>query len=223
MRSSKRRAGFLGVPNLRDYLRRPAGFFDAHLKRYSKSRRKAPIYWPLSTASGGYTVWVYYHRLTEDTPYRIVSDYVGPKISQIEDRVVQCEAEEKPVKGRDVARELADLTTILQELRELRDELLRVAHLPYRPNSNDGVQITAAPLWRLFRLPRWRSELERTWHALGRGDYDWAHLANAIWPGRVRETCRQDRSVAIAHGLEELSAEESVPPREVRRRRGRAG
>ena len=42
----------LGVPTLRDWFRRPAGFFADHLKRYSKSRRQAPIYWPLSTVSG---------------------------------------------------------------------------------------------------------------------------------------------------------------------------
>ena len=40
----------LGVPTLRDYFRQPAGFFADHLKRYRKSRRQAPIYWPLSTA-----------------------------------------------------------------------------------------------------------------------------------------------------------------------------
>lgn len=39
----------LSVSDLRDYFRRPAGFFQDHLKRYTKSRRKAPIYWPLST------------------------------------------------------------------------------------------------------------------------------------------------------------------------------
>ena len=55
----------LGVSDLRDYFRRPAGFFQDHLKRYSKSRRKAPIYWPLSTASGSYTIWLYYHRLNQ--------------------------------------------------------------------------------------------------------------------------------------------------------------
>jgi len=56
-------SALFGVPALRDWFRRPAGFFANHLKRYSKSRRKAPIYWPLSTASGSYTIWVYYHRL----------------------------------------------------------------------------------------------------------------------------------------------------------------
>ena len=50
----------LGVKTLREYFRKPALFFADHLKRYSKSRRQAPIYWPLATASGSYTLWVYY-------------------------------------------------------------------------------------------------------------------------------------------------------------------
>ena len=33
----------LGVKGLRDYFRNPRGFFDYHIKRHSKSRRKAPI------------------------------------------------------------------------------------------------------------------------------------------------------------------------------------
>jgi hypothetical protein len=35
----------------------------------------------------------------------------------------------------------------------------------------------------------------------------WAHLAYSIWPKRVREKCKTDRSIAIAHGLEELYQE----------------
>ncbi len=54
----------LGVRNLRGYFSRPTGFFADHLRRYSKSRRQAPIYWPLSTASGSYMLWISYHRLT---------------------------------------------------------------------------------------------------------------------------------------------------------------
>ncbi len=57
----------LGVRSLRDYFRKPAGFFADHLRRYLKSRRQAPIYWPLSTPSGAYTLWLYYHRLTEES------------------------------------------------------------------------------------------------------------------------------------------------------------
>lgn len=202
--------GLLGSVDLRAYFRRPAAFFADHLSRYSKSRRKAPIYWPLSTVSGSYTVWVYYPRLTADTLYKIASEHVGPKIGQVEDRVAQLEGDQTKGEGRGTARiakELAELTELLGDLKELRDELLRVAKLPYKPDLNDGVQITAAPLWRLFRLPKWRAELEKTWKALERGDYDWAHLAYAIWPDRVKDKCMTDKSLAIAHGLEQLYQE----------------
>ena len=66
---------------------------------------------------------------------------------------------------------------IERELRDFHDELLRLAKLPWRPNLNDGVQITAAPLWKLFRLPKWQKTLKETWQKLEKGDYDWAHLA----------------------------------------------
>jgi hypothetical protein len=55
----------LGVKDLRDYFRRSGsgGFWDDHVKRYSKSRRKAPIYWLLQSSKKNYALWLYYHRL----------------------------------------------------------------------------------------------------------------------------------------------------------------
>jgi hypothetical protein len=66
------------------------------------------------------------------------------------------------------------------------------------------VLITASPLWKLFRHSKWRSDLRACWEKLEKGDYDWAHLAYSIWPERVKEVCKKDRSIAIAHGLEDL-------------------
>ena len=60
--------------HLRDYLRKPASFFADHLKHYSKSRRQAPIYEPLSTKSGRYSIWLYYHRLTDQTLHTVLAD-----------------------------------------------------------------------------------------------------------------------------------------------------
>ena len=42
-----------------------------------------------------------------------------------------------------------------------------------RPRS---IQITAAPLWQLFRHKPWQKILKDTWAKLENGDYDWAHL-----------------------------------------------
>jgi hypothetical protein len=44
------------------------------------------------------------------------------------------------------------------------------------------VQITAAPLWPLFRHKPWQKVLKDTWAKLEKGDYDWAHLAMNYWP-----------------------------------------
>jgi hypothetical protein len=201
----------LGVSSLREYFRKPSGFFEDHLKRYSKSRRKAPIYWPLSTESGLYTLWIYYHRLTDQTLFQCINDFVNPKIESVTQDMEKVRGQVLrggTAKQRD---ELEKLQKFQQELADFRDELLRVAQLPYRPNLNDGVLITASPLFKLFRLPKWRKELEECWNKLEAGEYDWAHLAYSIWPERVRKACKTDKSIAIAHGLEELYEQPETP------------
>ena len=198
----------LGVKTLREYFRKPALFFADHLKRYSKSRRQAPIYWPLATASGSYTLWVYYHRLTNETLYTSVNDCVEPKLKQVATDAARL----RQKTGRTSAdeKELEQLTDLEQELKDFRDELLRLAKF-WKPNLNDGVQITAAPLWKLFRLSAWQKKLKQTWQELEAGDYDWAHLAYSIWLDRVAEKCKTDKSLAIAHNLEHLYVELPKP------------
>ena len=46
------------------------------------------------------------------------------------------------------------------------------------------------------------SELALYWEELGEEKYDWAKLAMLYWPDRVRERCRTDKSLAIAHNLD---------------------
>ncbi|MDO9585677.1 MAG: hypothetical protein Q7I93_04230, partial [Syntrophales bacterium] len=45
------------------------------------------------------------------------------------------------------------------------------------------------------------AEPKKYWEELQKGKYDWAHLAMKYWPDRVKEKCRKDKSLAIAHGL----------------------
>ena len=197
----------LGVTSLREYLRRPAGFFADHLSRYSKSRRQAPIYWLLAVGSN-YTIWLYYHRLTDQTLYRCVNDFIEPKLTIVNDQWAVIS--QKSGRTAREEKELEHLRDLIRELTELRAEILRVAVF-WKPNLNDGVQISAAPLWRLFQHKPWQKKLKETWERLERGDYDWAHLAYSIWPARVREKCKTDKSLAIAHELEELYVEVAPP------------
>lgn len=208
----------LGVKSLRDYFRKSSGFFADHLKRYSKSRRQAPIYWSLATASGEYTLWLYYQRLTDQTLYTCVNDFVDPKLALVSEQVATLR--QKSGRSRQDEETLEDLARLERELHDLRAELLRVAQF-WQPNLNDGVQITAAPLWQLFPYKPWQKRLKETWEKLEQGDYDWAHLAYSIWPERVRARCRNDKSLAIAHDLEELYVEPERPVKKKGRGRGK--
>jgi hypothetical protein len=188
---------------LRDYFRKPAGFFADHLKRYSKSRRQAPIYWPLVTPSGSYTLWIYYHRLTDQTLHSAIADFLDPKIKATGKAIDEARNKKR-------VEEVNELSDLLDELNQFREELERVIKLPWKPNLNDGVLITACPLWRLFRHGKWQKDLKACWEALSEGEYDWAHLAYSIWPDRVRDKCKADRSLAIAHNLEELCKTQEI-------------
>jgi hypothetical protein len=204
----------LGVRNLRDYFNKPAKFFADHLKRYSKSRRQAPIYWPLSTKSGSYTLWIYYHRLTDQTLSACVNDFIEPKIEQSErEQTILKQKLQSGTADKNTNDEIGRLGDLIGELKDLQAELLRVDKLPYRPNLNDGVSITAAPLCQCFGLPAWNKKLKETWQKMETGEYDWAHLSYSIWPDRVKEKCKHDKSLAIAHGLESVYIEPPAKPK----------
>lgn len=193
----------LGVKFLRDWFRKPTGFFADHIKRYSKSRRQAPIYWPLSSPNGLYTVWLYYHRLTADTLFTVLRDYLKPKLEFEERSAFQLRQEAGTTPSPSQRRDIAEGEALVEDLRAFKSELERVAPL-FRPNLNDGVIINYAPLWRVIGLPKWRKDCQAIWNELAKGDYDWAHLAMHLWPERVVPKCATDRSLAIAHGLEEV-------------------
>lgn len=190
----------LGVQSLRDYLRKTAGFFAEHLKRYSKSRRQAPIYWQLSAGNVTYSAWLYYHRFTQDTLYRVLRDFVEPRIKQAERE--QFELESQGALFGDAATRLQEAQSLLQDLRLFKGELDLVAPL-WNPNLNDGVIINHAILWRVTPYNPWQKKCKECWDKLLKGDYDWAHLSFHLWPERVIKKCQSDRSLAIAHGLEE--------------------
>lgn len=50
----------------------------------------------------------------------------------------------------------------------------------------------------------WQKELRAKWDELADGKYDWSHVAMHLWPERVVPKCATDRSLAIAHGLEDV-------------------
>ena len=194
--------------NLRDWFRNE--FFGFHISTYSKSRRKAPIYWQLSVPSGGYSVWLNYQRLTRDTFYKIGTDFVAPKLLHEERKLSESQQEAGIGPATSQRRELEFQENIVAELRSFREEVALVAPL-WNPDLNDGVIINFAPLWRLVPQNRsWQSECKKVWGKLVEGDYDWTHLAMHLWPERVIPKCGEDRSLAIAHGLDNIFWHEDI-------------
>ena len=92
--SAASRAGLNEILDPRRWLARE--FFQLHIKMYSKSRRKAPIYWQLATPSASYSVWLYIHAFTKDTFFRVQSDYVAPKLAHEERQLETLRAEVGP-------------------------------------------------------------------------------------------------------------------------------
>lgn len=188
--------------NLRAWLTNE--FFSLHIKMYSKSRRKAPIYWQLATASASYSVWVYIHAFSKDTLFRVQNDYAAPKLAHEERRLESLTSELRDNATAGQRKQLAEQESFIEELRAFLEEVKRVAPM-WKPNLDDGVIINFAPLWRLVPQNKsWQKELKSTWDALCEGKYDWAHLAMHLWPERVVPKCANDRSLAIAHRLEDV-------------------
>ena len=132
------------VPDdVRRWLRK--NFFASHLKLFSKSRRKAPIYRPLTTASGSYTLWLYYPGLSSQMLYTAINDFIEPKLKQIGSDVTALR-NKGAARSRDDEKQFEALQYFELELIELRYSLLKLAPT-YKPNQNDGVQVSAAPLW----------------------------------------------------------------------------
>jgi hypothetical protein len=178
-------------------------FFPLHLKQYSKSRRKAPIYWQLAVPSGRYSAWVYAPTVTADTFFRLQQDFLAPKIADEIRTLDELSAGGRELSGKE--RQAAeDQEAFVAELQQMSDEVKRIAPL-WKPNLDDGIILTKAPLWRLAGSHKpWQKELRAKWEELCRGDYAWAHIAMHLWPERVVPKCAEDRSLAIVHDLEDV-------------------
>jgi hypothetical protein len=188
--------------NLRGWLAKE--FFPLHIKMYSKSRRKAPIYWQLATPSASYSVWLYIHAFSKDTLFRVQNEYVAPKLAHEERRLESLTSELRDGATAAQRKALAAQAAVVEELRAFIQEVKHVAPL-WNPNLDDGVIINFAPLWRLVPQNKsWQKALKSTWDALCERKYDWTHLAMHLWPEHVVPKCAKDRSLAIAHGLEDV-------------------
>lgn len=186
----------IGCKNLQAYFESPTGFFEYHFKRYTKSRRKAPIYWPLSSEDGSLTYWVYYPKLSKNT--------LPSLILKLRD---ENEAIRSNINNALVAHDKVletNLRAQQQQVEGMIEEITRIIDLGYEPNHDDGVPVTSCPLVNLIRHRGWSAECTSNLEALQKGDYDWSHLAMSMFPSRVTQKAKKDWCMALTHGLEHL-------------------
>ncbi len=173
----------LGVTDLRDYFRKPGagGFWDDHIKRYSKSRRKAPIYWLLQSSKKNYALWIYYHRLDKDILFKALLNYVEPKIRREESRLDELRSQKTALgpaaKGaKKLDKDIDRQDAFLSELRDFEEKLRRAANLHLDPDLNDGVVLNIAPL---RELVPWK-EAKSYWDDLMDGKYEWSSIGKQL-------------------------------------------
>jgi hypothetical protein len=173
----------LGVKELRDYFRRPSagGFWMDHVKRYSKSRRKAPLYWYQRSSKGNYALWFYYHRLDKDILHKARVNYVEPKLRLEENNLAQLRERRETVgttgrEAKQLEKDLDKQESFISELHDFHDKLKRAADLNLEPDLNDGVVLNIAPLWEL--VP-W-TEAKKYWNELLDGKYEWSSIAKQL-------------------------------------------
>lgn len=167
----------LSSPGLRQHLR--VKFFRSHLGQYSRSRRRAPIYWPLYVPSSKWGVWVYAPRLTRETLYVVASEalrregHAAVEIERLEHERAVGDGGSRGAKALDKA--LDDERKLAEEVRRFRQEADRIAGLGWEPNLDDGIVLCAAPLADLF--PQWRRELAGFREELRAGKYEWSTVS----------------------------------------------
>jgi hypothetical protein len=174
----------LGIPDLRAWFRDPKGFFAYHIKRYSKSRRKAPIYWTLQSAKRGYTIWLYYPRLNPSSLYHAGRVYGDAKLKLETGRLadwqrtlVTSSGSARKIQERKIARQQA----LVDELKAFVKALDAAALLELKPDLNDGVLLNIAPL---HELVPWK-EASRAWGELLRGKYEWSNIGKQLKERRL--------------------------------------
>lgn len=186
----------IGCKNLHAYFESPTGFFEYHFKRYTKSRRKAPIYWPLSSEDGSLTYWVYYPKLSKNT--------LPSLIMKLRD---ENEAIRSNINNALVAHDKVletNLRAQQQQVEGMIEEITRIIDLGYEPNHDDGVPVTSCPLVNLVRHRGWNTECAANLEELQKGEYDWSHLAMSMFPSRVTQKAKKDWCMALTHGLKHL-------------------
>jgi hypothetical protein len=197
------------VKELRDYFRKPGkgGFWDDHVSRYSKSRRKAPIYWLLQSAKKNYALWLYYHRLDDDILFKALHNYVKPKIRLEQSRLDALRSQKAAAvapgasplpsgatggrgenNAKKIDKEIERQEALIGEIQDFADKLERAARLNFGNEENLDSDVKYDPdlndgvvlnIAPLWELVPWK-EAKKYWEELLAGMYEWSSMGMTL-------------------------------------------
>ena len=167
--------------DLRGYLRNQ--FFAAHVKRYSASRRAAPIYWYLSVASKQWGLWLYAPTLSRETLFAIAGA-ARDKLRHLHDQVQQLRRQMSNPTDRSLRERLEGAELLASEVQTFAERADAVAQSGWEPDLNDGAVLCAAPLEKLFVDRGWQQEIAKHRKKLEKGEYLWATIQETYFRSR---------------------------------------
>jgi len=172
----------LDVSSLREYLHKSNGFWKAHLDRYSKSRRKAPLYWFLQSEKKTYGLWLYFHRLDGDLIKKAIVQYVEPKLKLEEATFTDVRLRYEDVRevggrqARQAETAMNDQKIRVDDLANFLDHLRQIAALNLTPDLNDGVLFNIAAF---HSVVPWK-DATTAWNDLIKGKYPWSAIGKQL-------------------------------------------
>lgn len=161
----------LKVKDLRSYFR--GKFFSHHLSRYSKSRRKAPIYWYLAVPSKQWGLWVYSPWLSREQLFAIARA-AQDKLRRLLEEASQLRKDLAAGEERSLRERLETADELSREMQHFNQVAERIAQFGWEPDLNDGIILNAAPLEELFADPKWRKDIAEHRTKMEQGEYPWA-------------------------------------------------
>jgi len=159
--------------NLRRFLMNDF-FIKYHIPMY----KKRPVYWLLQAAKKNYGFYIYNLKLNQDTLYSLIQKYIVPRINleklRLKDAHNKYETVKIPKVKREMEKIIAKSEEFLEELRAFKQDIQEVIDTGFKPDIDDGVILSMAPLYKLIL---WK-EPEKYYKDLQMGRYEWAHVSS---------------------------------------------
>lgn len=145
--------------SLEEYIKNE--FSGEHINKY----QKRPIYWQVCSPKKTFNCFIYYHKLDEDTLYKVKSIYLAKMVERYEEdlkyyneQLIKARIDNDKNKEKDLKYKCSDLEERLEDLGDLDKNIMEI--LPYKPDLEEGILYNVIPMESILKV-RVSSEKER--------------------------------------------------------------